>query len=167
ERKVFDRSPARQPDCSVEECADGGQAKHNGLMLGDPSQADDGTSLGEMSSPLPVEHADMKLDPAAGDAPAHTDGKPVKRKKGPAPKMLGNEVCSVCSDKASGFHYNVLSCEGCKGFFRRSVIKGAQYSCKNNGRCEMDMYMRRKCQQCRLRKCREAGMLEQCECGDA
>lgn len=92
------------------------------------------------------------------------DGQPVKRKKGPAPKMLGNEVCSVCGDKASGFHYNVLSCEGCKGFFRRSVIKSAQYSCKNNGRCEMDMYMRRKCQQCRLRKCREAGMLEQCEC---
>lgn len=91
------------------------------------------------------------------------DGQPVKRKKGPAPKMLGNEVCSVCGDKASGFHYNVLSCEGCKGFFRRSVIKSAQYSCKNNGRCEMDMYMRRKCQQCRLRKCREAGMLEQCE----
>lgn len=92
-----------------------------------------------------------------------SDGQPVKRKKGPAPKMLGNEVCSVCGDKASGFHYNVLSCEGCKGFFRRSVIKSAQYSCKNNGHCEMDMYMRRKCQQCRLRKCREAGMLEHCE----
>lgn len=72
ERKVFDRSPVRQQDCSVEECADGGQAKHNGLMLGDPSQADDSASLGEMSSPLPVEHADMKLDLAAGDAPAHT-----------------------------------------------------------------------------------------------
>jgi len=41
------------------------------------------------------------------------DRQPVKRKKGPAPKMLGNEVCSVCGDKASGFHYNVLSCEGC------------------------------------------------------
>ncbi|XP_072374837.1 oxysterols receptor LXR-alpha isoform X1 [Scyliorhinus torazame] len=87
---------------------------------------------------------------------------PAKRKKGPAPKMLGNELCSVCGDKASGFHYNVLSCEGCKGFFRRSVIKSAQYSCKNSGQCQMDMYMRRKCQECRLRKCRQAGMLEQC-----
>ncbi|XP_062918614.1 oxysterols receptor LXR-alpha-like isoform X2 [Mobula hypostoma] len=86
----------------------------------------------------------------------------VKRKKGPAPKMLGNEVCSVCGDKASGFHYNVLSCEGCKGFFRRSVIKNAQYTCKSSGKCEMDMYMRRKCQECRLRKCREAGMREHC-----
>ena len=23
-------------------------------------------------------------------------------------------VCKVCSDKASGFHYGVTSCEGCK-----------------------------------------------------
>jgi len=95
---------------------------------------------------------------------ASVENPPLKRKKGPAPKMLGNEVCSVCGDKASGFHYNVLSCEGCKGFFRRSVIKGAQYVCKNGGKCEMDMYMRRKCQECRLRKCQEAGMREQCEC---
>ncbi|XP_060130307.1 oxysterols receptor LXR-alpha isoform X2 [Zootoca vivipara] len=94
--------------------------------------------------------------------PEHIENPPLKRKKGPAPKMLGNEVCRVCGDKASGFHYNVLSCEGCKGFFRRSVIKGAQYVCKNGGRCEMDMYMRRKCQECRLRKCHEAGMREQC-----
>uniref|UniRef100_A0A8C3HPS0 Nuclear receptor subfamily 1 group H member 3 n=1 Tax=Chrysemys picta bellii TaxID=8478 RepID=A0A8C3HPS0_CHRPI len=94
--------------------------------------------------------------------PEHAENPPLKRKKGPAPKMLGNEVCSVCGDKASGFHYNVLSCEGCKGFFRRSVIKGAQYVCKNGGKCEMDMYMRRKCQECRLRKCQEAGMREQC-----
>ncbi|XP_044291683.1 oxysterols receptor LXR-alpha isoform X1 [Varanus komodoensis] len=92
----------------------------------------------------------------------HVENPPLKRKKGPAPKMLGNEVCSVCGDKASGFHYNVLSCEGCKGFFRRSVIKGAQYACKNGGRCEMDMYMRRKCQECRFRKCLEAGMREHC-----
>uniref|UniRef100_A0A8C2EDX6 Oxysterols receptor LXR-alpha-like n=1 Tax=Cyprinus carpio TaxID=7962 RepID=A0A8C2EDX6_CYPCA len=116
-----------------------------------------GTSHNEL---LLMEPSDIKMYPTE-DTPA-PEGHPVKRKKGPAPKMLGNEVCSVCGDKASGFHYNVLSCEGCKGFFRRSVIKGARYTCKNSGRCEMDMYMRRKCQQCRLRKCREAGMLEQC-----
>ncbi|XP_022520970.2 oxysterols receptor LXR-alpha isoform X1 [Astyanax mexicanus] len=118
------------------------------------------SSPNELSDSLVMEPIDIKPEPSA-DTPV-AEGQPVKRKKGPAPKMLGNEVCSVCGDKASGFHYNVLSCEGCKGFFRRSVIKGAQYVCKNSGRCEMDMYMRRKCQQCRLRKCREAGMLEQC-----
>ncbi|XP_063567243.1 oxysterols receptor LXR-alpha isoform X3 [Gorilla gorilla gorilla] len=91
-----------------------------------------------------------------------TEIRPQKRKKGPAPKMLGNELCSVCGDKASGFHYNVLSCEGCKGFFRRSVIKGAHYVCHSGGHCPMDTYMRRKCQECRLRKCRQAGMREEC-----
>uniref|UniRef100_A0A8C8U368 Nuclear receptor subfamily 1, group H, member 3 n=1 Tax=Peromyscus maniculatus bairdii TaxID=230844 RepID=A0A8C8U368_PERMB len=91
-----------------------------------------------------------------------TELRPPKRKKGPAPKMLGNELCSVCGDKASGFHYNVLSCEGCKGFFRRSVIKGARYACHSGGHCPMDTYMRRKCQECRLRKCLQAGMREEC-----
>ncbi|XP_042616215.1 oxysterols receptor LXR-alpha-like [Cyprinus carpio] len=119
-----------------------------------------GTSHNDLNDTLLMEPSDIKMYPTE-DTPL-PEGRPVKRKKGPAPKMLGNEVCSVCGDKASGFHYNVLSCEGCKGFFRRSVIKGARYTCKNSGRCEMDMYMRRKCQQCRLRKCREAGMLEQC-----
>ncbi|XP_067834191.1 oxysterols receptor LXR-alpha-like [Heptranchias perlo] len=106
----------------------------------------------------------VKIETGVSPSTNHSlaEQQPVKRKKGPAPKMLGNEVCSVCGDKASGFHYNVLSCEGCKGFFRRSVIKSAHYSCKNSGQCEMDLYMRRKCQECRLRKCRQAGMLEQC-----
>uniref|UniRef100_A0A8C9P1E6 Nuclear receptor subfamily 1 group H member 3 n=1 Tax=Spermophilus dauricus TaxID=99837 RepID=A0A8C9P1E6_SPEDA len=102
------------------------------------------------------------LFPRAESLPETTELRPQKRKKGPAPKMLGNELCSVCGDKASGFHYNVLSCEGCKGFFRRSVIKGARYVCHSGGHCPMDTYMRRKCQECRLRKCRQAGMREEC-----
>uniref|UniRef100_A0A8D2JGA8 Nuclear receptor subfamily 1 group H member 3 n=1 Tax=Sciurus vulgaris TaxID=55149 RepID=A0A8D2JGA8_SCIVU len=102
------------------------------------------------------------LFPRAEALPEPKELRPQKRKKGPAPKMLGNELCSVCGDKASGFHYNVLSCEGCKGFFRRSVIKGARYVCHSGGHCPMDTYMRRKCQECRLRKCRQAGMREEC-----
>lgn len=167
ERKVFGSD--LQLACVHEDNPSPADVKHEDLLSLDlphtveiSSPPQNGPLLAEMNSPLPMEPSDIKLDPLAGDMPANTDGQPVKRKKGPAPKMLGNEVCSVCGDKASGFHYNVLSCEGCKGFFRRSVIKSAQYVCKNNGRCEMDMYMRRKCQQCRLRKCREAGMLEQC-----
>uniref|UniRef100_A0A8C6ZSZ3 Ecdysteroid receptor n=1 Tax=Nothoprocta perdicaria TaxID=30464 RepID=A0A8C6ZSZ3_NOTPE len=79
--------------------------------------------------------------------------------------MLGNteELCVVCGDKASGYHYNALTCEGCKGFFRRSITKNAVYRCKNGGHCEMDMYMRRKCQECRLKKCKAVGMLAECK----
>lgn len=171
ERKVAARASGLQLDglVVVEEGGGSGSMKPGALLsdLSPTPPPPNGDTLSsdmssDLSSGLPVEPGLIKPEPAASDASAPLDGQPVKRKKGPAPKMLGNEVCSVCGDKASGFHYNVLSCEGCKGFFRRSVIKSAQYSCKNNGRCEMDMYMRRKCQQCRLRKCREAGMLEQC-----
>ncbi|KAM9854900.1 bile acid receptor [Aulostomus maculatus] len=77
-------------------------------------------------------------------------------------RIKGEELCVVCGDKASGYHYNALTCEGCKGFFRRSITKNAVYKCKNGGNCEMDMYMRRKCQECRLRKCKEMGMLAEC-----
>lgn len=49
------------------------------------------------------------------------------------------------------------------GFFRRSITKKAVYQCKSGGHCEMDMYMRRKCQECRLNKCRAVGMLAECE----
>ncbi|XP_020312453.1 bile acid receptor isoform X1 [Oncorhynchus kisutch] len=79
-----------------------------------------------------------------------------------AGSVKGEELCVVCGDKASGYHYNALTCEGCKGFFRRSMTKKAVYKCKNGGTCEMDMYMRRKCQECRLRKCKEMGMLAEC-----
>ncbi|XP_038620955.1 oxysterols receptor LXR-alpha isoform X2 [Tachyglossus aculeatus] len=128
--------------------------------LGDGS----GSSLPDPggSAAGPEGEESVSLLPGSEAPPELTELRPPKRKKGPAPKMLGNELCSVCGDKASGFHYNVLSCEGCKGFFRRSVIKGARYSCHSGGHCPMDTYMRRKCQECRLRKCRQAGMREQC-----
>ncbi|XP_073940310.1 bile acid receptor isoform X4 [Castor canadensis] len=90
---------------------------------------------------------------------------PVTKKPrvGPtAGRIKGDELCVVCGDRASGYHYNALTCEGCKGFFRRSITKNAVYKCKNGGNCVMDMYMRRKCQECRLRKCKEMGMLAEC-----
>ncbi|KAH8372794.1 hypothetical protein KR009_005135 [Drosophila setifemur] len=84
-----------------------------------------------------------------------------KNKKGPAPRVQ-EELCLVCGDRASGYHYNALTCEGCKGFFRRSVTKSAVYCCKFGRACEMDMYMRRKCQECRLKKCLAVGMRPEC-----
>ena len=84
-----------------------------------------------------------------------------KNKKGPTPRP-SEELCLVCGDRASGYHYNALACEGCKGFFRRSITKGSNYSCKYGDHCEIDMYMRRKCQECRLKKCYAVGMRPEC-----
>ncbi|KAG1683071.1 Ecdysone receptor [Nymphon striatum] len=83
------------------------------------------------------------------------------KKKGPIGK-LSELKCLVCGDNASGYHYNALTCEGCKGFFRRSITKKAVYQCKYGGNCDIDMYMRRKCQQCRLTKCFRQGMRADC-----
>lgn len=33
-------------------------------------------------------------------------------------------ICGVCGDKATGFHFNAMTCEGCKGFFR-CVVRGS------------------------------------------
>ncbi|XP_054722332.1 ecdysone receptor-like [Uloborus diversus] len=84
-----------------------------------------------------------------------------KKKKGPTPRQQ-EELCLVCGDRASGYHYNALTCEGCKGFFRRSITKNAVYQCKYGNNCEIDMYMRRKCQECRLKKCLNVGMRPEC-----
>ncbi|XP_034243460.1 ecdysone receptor isoform X2 [Thrips palmi] len=89
------------------------------------------------------------------------DSSDVKKKKSAAPRQQ-EELCLVCGDRASGYHYNALTCEGCKGFFRRSITKNAVYQCKYGNGCEIDMYMRRKCQECRLKKCLAVGMRPEC-----
>lgn len=37
-------------------------------------------------------------------------------------KSKGEELCVVCGDKASGYHYNALTCEGCKGEFHHLLF---------------------------------------------
>ncbi|XP_028575100.2 nuclear receptor subfamily 2 group C member 2 isoform X1 [Podarcis muralis] len=68
------------------------------------------------------------------------------------------EYCVVCGDKASGRHYGAISCEGCKGFFKRSVRKNLTYSCRSNQDCIINKHHRNRCQFCRLKKCLEMGM---------
>nr|CAD2197318.1 unnamed protein product [Meloidogyne enterolobii] len=75
--------------------------------------------------------------------------------------IAGEEIllCKVCSDRASGFHYGIFSCEGCKGFFRRSLQNKIDYRpCTQSQKCQIVRANRNRCQECRWRKCIEAGM---------
>ncbi|XP_780389.2 hepatocyte nuclear factor 4-gamma isoform X3 [Strongylocentrotus purpuratus] len=66
--------------------------------------------------------------------------------------------CSICGDRATGKHYGAASCDGCKGFFRRSVRKNHQYTCRFCRGCVVDKDKRNQCRYCRLKKCFRAGM---------
>ncbi|CAL8129891.1 unnamed protein product [Orchesella dallaii] len=68
------------------------------------------------------------------------------------------DACVVCGDRASGRHYGAISCEGCKGFFKRSIRKKLGYSCRGNKNCEVTKHHRNRCQYCRLQKCLQMGM---------
>uniref|UniRef100_A0A674B764 Retinoic acid receptor gamma n=1 Tax=Salmo trutta TaxID=8032 RepID=A0A674B764_SALTR len=74
----------------------------------------------------------------------------------PPPRIY--KPCFVCQDKSSGYHYGVSSCEGCKGFFRRSIQKNMVYTCHRDKNCQINKVTRNRCQYCRLQKCFEVGM---------
>ncbi|XP_060793524.1 nuclear receptor subfamily 1, group D, member 4a [Neoarius graeffei] len=68
-------------------------------------------------------------------------------------------LCKVCGDIASGFHYGVHACEGCKGFFRRSIQQNINYKmCMKNENCLIMRMNRNRCQHCRFKKCLAVGM---------
>ena len=58
------------------------------------------------------------------------------------------DICNVC----------VFSCEGCKGFFKRTVRKELQYACRDEKNCIIDKRQRNRCQYCRYQKCLTTGM---------
>jgi len=83
--------------------------------------------------------------------------------------------CVVCGDNSSGKHYGVYACDGCSGFFKRSIRKNKKYTCRqsqhnidlNNNEggnkpvfrsCPIDKIHRNQCRFCRLQKCLEVNM---------
>lgn len=81
----------------------------------------------------------------------------------PSASIVGKgdtHFCAVCHDYASGYHYGVWSCEGCKAFFKRSIQGHNDYICPATNQCTIDKSRRKSCQACRLRKCYEVGMMK-------
>ncbi|KIH62994.1 zinc finger, C4 type [Ancylostoma duodenale] len=81
--------------------------------------------------------------------------------------MVGSEVsarprleeqCPVCGDRVSGYHYGLLTCESCKGFFKRTVQNKKSYQCAASSNCPVDKAGRKRCPRCRFAKCLQQGM---------
>ncbi|XP_035205813.1 probable nuclear hormone receptor HR38 isoform X2 [Stegodyphus dumicola] len=118
-----------------------------------PSLTLSSTSASEVSIRHPT--------PTTPTTPSGTSGSsrssPGAPESTPPPSML----CAVCGDNAACQHYGVRTCEGCKGFFKRTVQKNAKYVCLGNRDCPVDKRRRNRCQFCRFQKCLAVGMVKE------
>uniref|UniRef100_A0A7E4V214 Nuclear receptor domain-containing protein n=1 Tax=Panagrellus redivivus TaxID=6233 RepID=A0A7E4V214_PANRE len=78
------------------------------------------------------------------------------------PSESDHLLCAICGDKSSGLHYGSFTCEGCKGFFKRTVQNKRVYMCvSGNAKCPMTKELRNRCQYCRFQKCLQQGLVVQ------
>nr|UYF12196.1 estrogen receptor 2 [Pelodiscus sinensis] len=101
---------------------------------------------------LPMNRETLKRKPNGSDFTSPAVNSPGSKRDA--------HFCAVCSDYASGYHYGVWSCEGCKAFFKRSIQGHNDYICPATNQCTIDKNRRKSCQACRLRKCCEVGMMK-------
>ena len=85
--------------------------------------------------------------------------------------------CKICDDTATGIHYGIATCEGCKvrslftkyfisftihilnqGFYKRSLKKHESYFCFQKNNCAINKITRNRCKACRFKKCLKEGM---------
>ncbi|XP_026669957.1 probable nuclear hormone receptor HR3 isoform X2 [Ceratina calcarata] len=119
--------------------------------FGGPSWGADSTS------PQPPEISRTRLSVQAS-SPENTNSDDRRLQVNSIRAQIEIIPCKVCGDKSSGVHYGVITCEGCKGFFRRSQSSVVNYQCPRNKNCVVDRVNRNRCQYCRLQKCLRLGM---------
>ncbi|CAG9767613.1 unnamed protein product [Ceutorhynchus assimilis] len=104
------------------------------------------------------------VGPSASSSATSSPGGPTEPQaqtsKGPTPPSP-SQLCAVCGDTAACQHYGVRTCEGCKGFFKRTVQKGSKYVCLADKGCPVDKRRRNRCQFCRFQKCLAVGMVKE------
>ncbi|KAF1767743.1 hypothetical protein GCK72_007702 [Caenorhabditis remanei] len=69
-----------------------------------------------------------------------------------------HDCCRVCGDISFEHFFDIVACEGCKGFFRTHHEKDIKLECRVDGNCDINIISRNTCKSCRMKKCLEAGM---------
>ncbi|CAG5897922.1 unnamed protein product [Menidia menidia] len=95
-----------------------------------------------------------------GNYPEDLEGPSTSQEQNPEEDSRAEyeESCPICGDKVSGYHYGLLTCESCKGFFKRSVQNNKHYTCAEQQSCPMNLAQRKRCPFCRFQKCLAVGM---------
>ncbi|KAI1727235.1 zinc finger, c4 type (two domains) domain-containing protein [Ditylenchus destructor] len=82
-------------------------------------------------------------------------------RKSLSPQITGGidapSQCLICGDPTSCCHYDVPSCNGCKTFFRRTILTSKRYRCNYDELCNMSQIGNR-CRACRFDRCIILGM---------
>ncbi|KAK2150994.1 hypothetical protein LSH36_380g04038 [Paralvinella palmiformis] len=115
---------------------------------------------------MPEHSMDIKFQiqsPTTPSTPTSSRSSPCGDMVAPPHEQKQKEslYCAVCGDNAACQHYGVRTCEGCKGFFKRTVQKGAKYVCLADKNCPVDKRRRNRCQFCRFQKCLGVGMVKE------
>uniref|UniRef100_A0A8C4R0B0 Nuclear receptor subfamily 4 group A member 2 n=1 Tax=Eptatretus burgeri TaxID=7764 RepID=A0A8C4R0B0_EPTBU len=149
---TFSQSP---PDTPTSSCHHSIPAIHDSTVGGEPlGFSFPGTAYQQQGVQMPLGHGSTSLDSPLG-SPLHLSG------TAPRGGLAGDGLCAVCGDSAACQHYGVRTCEGCKGFFKRTVQKNAKYVCLGSKSCPIDKRRRNRCQYCRFQKCLNVGMVKE------
>ncbi|XP_076125148.1 peroxisome proliferator-activated receptor delta isoform X1 [Alosa pseudoharengus] len=148
ESSWLEASPEQEQEQSLDRGAQNGHAGEEDLQ----EKGSSGTSASR-STGSPAPSSSGTADLSQTSPPSLTDQLLLGRDDATGI----NVECRICGDRASGFHYGVHACEGCKGFFRRTIRMKLDYErCERS--CKIQKKSRNKCQYCRFQKCLMLGM---------
>lgn len=109
ERVVVNMVTSTSPAASHMSNEDSPYGGHPGYEYLDESSRTSQPSQGIKKEPLDVSCSSTSNSPTARSKNKKSNSAVT------AGRSIEEEVCLICGDRASGYHYNALSCEGCKG----------------------------------------------------
>lgn len=119
-------------------------AHRNGLSL--PSSGSVQLLSNAHDNDLLVACSSQLHDNSASQLHASGPGNKSGSAAGTQNNPFSEEHCPVCGDRVSGYHYGLLTCESCKGFFKRTVQNKKPYICISGDRdCVIDKAQRKRC----------------------